>query len=195
MSSLASSARLEDATCLEKLPRRNRSLWTAHLPPGALPHRAPRQLPSGDSPPFRPWDPFIPNSRKHSRSYYKLKALPDPPSSYTLSAPFLASNYPPELTNSSFSPSWSFTPLWGTQLWPTVPRFVPSPLCHVLASLNVNIACRPSQLNITTIGHREPYLVAAKHVYERAPVDPLSHTRSIQIYTCTRPLVNQWNSP
>jgi hypothetical protein len=136
-----------------------------------------------------------PKFAKHSCSYYKLKALPDTPSGYAPSAPFLASNYPPELTNSSFPPSSSFTPSWGTQPWPTIPRFVPSPLCHVLASLNVNIACRPNRLNITATGHREPYLAAAEHVWERAPVDPLSHTRFVQIHACTRPLVNQWNSP
>jgi hypothetical protein len=50
-----------------------------------------------------------PKFAKHSRSYYKLKALPDPPSGYVPSAPFLASNYPLELTNSRFSPSWSFS--------------------------------------------------------------------------------------
>jgi hypothetical protein len=43
-----------------------------------------------------------PKFTTHSRSYYKLKALPAPPSGYAPSAPFLTSNYPPELTNSSF---------------------------------------------------------------------------------------------
>jgi hypothetical protein len=63
MSSSVSAARREDATCLGTLPRRNMSLWTARLQLGVLPDRAPRQLHSGDSPPFRPWDHLIPNSR------------------------------------------------------------------------------------------------------------------------------------
>jgi hypothetical protein len=63
MTSSASAARHDDATCLGALPHCNRSQWTAHFPLGSLPHRAPQQLHSGDSPSYRPQDHLIPNSR------------------------------------------------------------------------------------------------------------------------------------
>jgi hypothetical protein len=66
-----------------------------------------------------------------------------------------------------------------------------SPLCHVLASLNVNVARRLNRLNPTTIGHREHQLAATEHVRERTHIDPLPHARSVQIHVCTQPLVNQ----
>jgi hypothetical protein len=62
MTSSVSIARREDATCLGVLPHRNRSQWTTNLPLESLPHRASRQLYSGDSPSFRPHDHLIPNS-------------------------------------------------------------------------------------------------------------------------------------
>jgi hypothetical protein len=101
-----------------------------------------------------------PKFTKHLHSYYKLKALPNLPSGYTPSTAFFASNYPPELTNFSGHLRRREAP---SRDQPFPGSFL-SPLCHVLASLNVNIACRPNRLNFTAIGHREPYLAAVEHV-------------------------------